>query len=165
MALYIRDDKVRELAAQIAERQGVTVTEAVRAALLEVQHRLERDRARRDAEARKVLLKLRAMREKPLREEVLYDESGNPLTSNFADYGVISMTELPSYELIPLETPTTNNPLGAKGIGESGAIGATPALQSAVVDALSHLGIRHLDIPASPQRVWAAIAEAQAGRS
>jgi carbon-monoxide dehydrogenase large subunit len=100
-----------------------------------------------------------------LLEEVLYDESGNPLTSNFADYGVISMTELPSYELIPLETPTTNNPLGAKGIGESGAIGATPALQSAVVDALSHLGIRHLDIPASPRRVWAAIAEARAGRS
>jgi hypothetical protein len=79
MALYIRDDKVRELAAQIAERQGVTVTEAVRAALLKVQHRLERDRARRDAEARKVLLKLRAMREKPLREEVLYDEFGQPM--------------------------------------------------------------------------------------
>jgi hypothetical protein len=79
MALYIRDDKVRELAVQIAERQGVTVTEAVRAALLEVQRRLERDRAQRDAEARKVILKLRAMREKPLREEVLYDEFGQPI--------------------------------------------------------------------------------------
>lgn len=90
-------------------------------------------------------------------EEIRYDEDGNPLTSNFADYGIISMTELPSYELIPLETPTPNNPLGAKGIGESGVIGATPALQSAICDALSHLGIRHIDIPITPQKVWAAI--------
>jgi hypothetical protein len=79
MALYIRDDKVRELAAQIAERQGVTVTEAVRAALLEAERRLDQNRAERDAEARKVILKLRAMREKPLREEVLYDEFGQPI--------------------------------------------------------------------------------------
>jgi carbon-monoxide dehydrogenase large subunit len=97
-----------------------------------------------------------------LLEEVRYDDDGNPLTSNFADYGIISMTELPSYELLPLETPTTNNPLGAKGIGESGAIGATPAMQSAVCDAVAHLGIRHIDIPTSPQRVWAAINGAEA---
>jgi ribonuclease VapC len=71
MALYILDDKVRELAAQIAERQGVSVTEAVRAALLEVSRRLERDRAQRDAEARNVILKLRAMGQGPVREEVL----------------------------------------------------------------------------------------------
>jgi carbon-monoxide dehydrogenase large subunit len=90
-------------------------------------------------------------------EEVRYDEDGNPLTSNFADYGIISTTELPSYELLPMETPTPNNPLGAKGIGESGAIGSTPALQSAVCDALGHFGIRHIDIPTSPQKVWAAI--------
>jgi carbon-monoxide dehydrogenase large subunit len=96
-----------------------------------------------------------------LLEEVRYDEDGNPLTSNFADYGIISMAELPSFELLPLETPTPNNPLGAKGIGESGAIGATPALQSAVSDALSHLGIRHVDIPASPQRIWSLIREAK----
>jgi carbon-monoxide dehydrogenase large subunit len=56
-----------------------------------------------------------------------------------------------------METPTPINPLGAKGIGESGTIGSTPAVQSAVVDALAHLGIRHLDMPATPQRVWAAI--------
>jgi aerobic carbon-monoxide dehydrogenase large subunit len=97
-----------------------------------------------------------------LLEEVRYDEDGNPLTSNFADYGIIATTELPSYELLPLETPTPNNPLGAKGIGESGAIGSTPALQSAIVDALSHLGVRHIDIPASPQKVWATIAAASA---
>jgi hypothetical protein len=78
MALYIRDDKVRELAAQLAERQGMTVTEAVRAALLEVQRRLEQDRAQRDAEAREVIRKLRAMRPAPVREEVLYDELGQP---------------------------------------------------------------------------------------
>ena len=97
-----------------------------------------------------------------LLEEIRYDAEGNPLTSNFADYAIISMAELPSYELIPLETPTPNNPLGAKGIGESGAIGSTPALQSAVCDALAHLGIRHIDIPATPEKVWAAIQAARA---
>jgi len=90
-------------------------------------------------------------------EEVAYDEEGNPQTTNFADYGIISMAELPSFDLVPLETPTPNNPLGVKGIGESGAVGATPAVANAVVDGLSHLGIRHLDVPLSPQRVWEAI--------
>jgi carbon-monoxide dehydrogenase large subunit len=95
-------------------------------------------------------------------EEVRYDDDGNPLTANLADYGMISATELPSFELVPLETPTPANPLGAKGIGESGTIGATPALQNAVVDALSHLGVRHIDIPLTPERVWRAIADAAA---
>jgi len=97
-----------------------------------------------------------------LTEEMAYDQDGNPVTSNFADYGFISAAELPSFTLVPLETPTPNNPLGAKGIGESGAIGSTPAVQSAVVDALSHLGVRHLDIPLTPEKVWRAIAEATA---
>ncbi len=97
-----------------------------------------------------------------LMEEVAYDEDGNPLTTNFADYAIISMAELPSFELVPMETPTPNNPLGAKGIGESGAIGGTPAVQSAVVDALSHLGVRHVDIPTTPEKVWSALAEATA---
>ena len=91
-------------------------------------------------------------------EEVHYDPDGNLLTSNFADYGVISTTELPSFEVHESVTPTPLNPLGAKGIGESGTVGSTPAVQNAVVDALSHLGIRHLDMPASPQKVWTAIA-------
>ena len=95
-----------------------------------------------------------------LLEELCYDEDGNPVTSNFADYSIISAAELPSFELEAMETPTPNNPLGAKGIGESGAIGSTPAVQSAVIDALSHLGVRHIDIPLSPQKVWSAIAEA-----
>ena len=97
-----------------------------------------------------------------LLEEFRYDEDGNPLTSNFADYGFISAAELPSFERIALETPTHMNVLGAKGIGESGTVGSTPAVQNAVVDALAHLGIRHLDMPATPERVWRAIASATA---
>jgi carbon-monoxide dehydrogenase large subunit len=94
-----------------------------------------------------------------LLEEVLYDEDGNPVTSNLADYAMITADVLPSFELIAMETPTPNNALGAKGIGESGTIGSTPAVQSAVVDALGHLGVRHVDMPATPQRVWDAIKE------
>jgi len=89
-----------------------------------------------------------------LLEEVRYDADGNPVTSNLADYAMISATELPSFELVSMATPTPVNALGAKGIGESGTIGSTPAVQSAVVDAVAHLGVRHIDMPASPQRVW-----------
>ena len=95
-----------------------------------------------------------------LTEEMLYDNDGNPLTSNLADYAMISTCELPSFELVPMETPTPLNELGAKGIGESGTIGATPAVQNAVVDALSHLGVRHVDMPATAERVWRAIRDA-----
>jgi aerobic carbon-monoxide dehydrogenase large subunit len=96
-----------------------------------------------------------------LLEEVRYDGEGNPITSNLADYAMISAAELPSVEVVHMETPTFVNPLGAKGIGESGTIGSTPAVQSAVVDALSHLGVRHVDMPATPERVWAAISAAR----
>jgi carbon-monoxide dehydrogenase large subunit len=96
-----------------------------------------------------------------LLEEVRYDSDGNPVTSNLADYAMISAAELPSFEVIHMETPTFVNPLGVKGIGESGTIGSTPAVQSAVVDALSHLGVRHIDMPATPERVWAAINSAR----
>ena len=95
-------------------------------------------------------------------EEFRYDEDGNPLTANLADYGMISAAELPSFELVALETPTPANPLGAKGIGESGTIGATPAVQNAVVDALSDRGVRHIDLPLTPERVWRAIESATA---
>jgi carbon-monoxide dehydrogenase large subunit len=95
-----------------------------------------------------------------LMEEFVYDEDGNPLTATFMDYGLVSAAELPMFERIPQETPTPRNPLGAKGIGESGTIGATPAVQNAVVDALAHLGVRHVDIPATPERVWQAISSA-----
>jgi aerobic carbon-monoxide dehydrogenase large subunit len=96
-----------------------------------------------------------------LLEEMVYDADGNPLTGTLADYAAITATELPSFELLDSETPTTINPLGVKGIGEAGTIGATPALQNAVVDAVSHLGVRHIDMPATPARVWAAIREAR----
>ncbi len=92
-----------------------------------------------------------------LYEEMIYDSDGNLQTTNFADYGFISMAELPSFELVPMETPSPNNPLGVKGIGESGAIGSTPAVQSAVLDGLSYLGIKHLDVPLTPEKIWSAI--------
>ena len=97
-------------------------------------------------------------------EEVRYDAEGNPLTSTFADYSFPSAAELPSFELADMATPTSYNPLGAKGIGEAGTIGATPAVQNAIVDALSHLGVRHIDMPAAPQRVWQAIRAAAGGQ-
>ncbi len=90
-------------------------------------------------------------------EEFAYDDDGNPVTANFMDYGIPSAAELPSFVRIAMETPTPHNPLGAKGIGESGTIGATPAVQNAVVDALSHLGVTHVEMPLLPERVWKAI--------
>lgn len=96
-----------------------------------------------------------------LMEEVRYDEDGNPITSNLADYAFISAAELPSVTVIHMETPTPNNLIGAKGIGESGTIGSTPALQSAVIDAVSHLGVRHIDMPTTAERVWSAIQQAR----
>lgn len=98
-----------------------------------------------------------------LYEEVLFRD-GSPVTSNFADYGVPSAAELPSFEVLSTETPTPYNPLGAKGIGEAATIGSTPAIQNAVIDALSHLGVRHIDMPCTPERVWTAIQDAAAGR-
>ena len=96
-----------------------------------------------------------------LYEWVQYDADGNPLTANLMDYAVPSAAELPSFETSNTETDSPRNPLGAKGIGESGTIGSTPAIQNAVVDALSHLGITHIDMPCSPQRVWRALQAAR----
>jgi carbon-monoxide dehydrogenase large subunit len=93
-------------------------------------------------------------------EEVIYDADGNPLTATFADYAVLSPTEVPSFELADMATPTTYNPLGAKGIGEAGTIGATPAVQNAVIDAVAHLGVLHIDMPTTPRRVWQALRSA-----
>jgi aerobic carbon-monoxide dehydrogenase large subunit len=96
-------------------------------------------------------------------EQFLYDEEGNPLTSTLAEYAIPSAAELPSFTTAHTETPSPLNGLGAKGIGESATVGSTPALQNAVVDALSHLGIRHIDMPCTPERVWRAIQAARAG--
>ena len=96
-----------------------------------------------------------------LLEVVAYDPDGNPITSNLADYGFISAAELPSFERIPMETPTPRNPLGAKGIGEAGTIGATPAVHNAVINAVSHLGVTHIDMPCTSLNVWTAIQAAR----
>lgn len=95
-----------------------------------------------------------------LLEAVWYDPDGNPITSNLADYGFISAAELPSFERVSMETPTTRNPLGAKGIGEAGTIGSTPAVHNAVIDAVSHLGVTHIDMPCTSINVWNALQQA-----
>jgi carbon-monoxide dehydrogenase large subunit len=92
-----------------------------------------------------------------LLEEFVYDADGNPKTGNLAEYAFISAVEAPQIELVAMATATPRNPLGAKGVGESGTIGSTPAVQSAVVDAVAHLGVRHIDMPTTPERVWQAI--------
>jgi carbon-monoxide dehydrogenase large subunit len=99
-----------------------------------------------------------------LYEEVQYDTDANPITANLMDYAVPSAAELPSYEVSNTVTPSPLNPLGAKGIGESATIGSTPAVHNAVVDALSHLGVRHVDMPCTPERVWRTLQEVGAGR-
>jgi aerobic carbon-monoxide dehydrogenase large subunit len=97
-------------------------------------------------------------------EEVVYDEDGNPLTANLASYGFPTARELPVFDTSNTETPTPINPLGAKGIGESATIGSTPAVQNAIVDALSPFGIRHVDMPLTPVRVWQALRDARSPR-
>ena len=82
-------------------------------------------------------------------------------TTNFADYPVISSAELPTFELVPMATPTWVNELGAKGVGESGTIGSIPSVYNAVIDAVSHLGVRHLEMPCTPEKVWSAIQDAR----
>jgi carbon-monoxide dehydrogenase large subunit len=96
-------------------------------------------------------------------EQIVYDDDGNPQTGNFMDYGFPSAAEFPSFEVHSTETPTPLNPLGAKGIGEASTIGSTPAVQNAIIDAVAHLGVRHIDLPCTSQRVWQAIVQAEAG--
>jgi carbon-monoxide dehydrogenase large subunit len=94
-----------------------------------------------------------------LYEQVRYDDDGNPITGTFMDYAVPSAAEFPSFEVHSTETPSPMNPLGAKGIGEA----STPAVQNAVIDAVAHLGVRHIDLPCTSETVWRAIAAAEAG--
>ncbi len=95
-----------------------------------------------------------------LYEEFVYDADGMPLTASLVDYAIPSIGEIPFIETLHTETPTPHNPLGAKGVGESGTIGSTPAVQNAVIDAVSYLGVRHIDMPCHPNRVWEAIRQA-----
>ena len=98
-----------------------------------------------------------------LYEELTYDSDGNPLNANLVTYGIPAATELPAIEVVGMETPTPINPLGVKGIGESGTIGATPAVHNAVIDALSPYGVRHIDMPVNGETVWRAIQAAGNG--
>ena len=89
-----------------------------------------------------------------LYEEFSYDENGQPTTATFIDYLMPGAPDLPSYKSGRINTPNPNNSLGAKGIGESGSVGTPPAVMNAVVDAVRHLGVTHIDMPATPQKIW-----------
>ena len=95
-----------------------------------------------------------------LYEEGMYDEEGNLQTANLLTYLVPSAAELPPFELERTESQSPTNPLGVKGVGETGTIAAAPAVINALLDALSHLGVKDIQIPATPERVWRAIEEA-----
>ncbi|MCP5027753.1 MAG: xanthine dehydrogenase family protein molybdopterin-binding subunit [Actinomycetia bacterium] len=90
-------------------------------------------------------------------EEMVYSPEGVPLTTTFADYGIPSAAEIPSFETHEMETPSPLNPLGVKGVGESGTVVATPAIHNAVIDALAPYGVEHIDLPLTPERVWRAV--------
>ncbi|WP_406080262.1 xanthine dehydrogenase family protein molybdopterin-binding subunit [Micromonospora sp. NBC_00858] len=95
-------------------------------------------------------------------EEVRFAADGTPLHGDLHRYAMVGAAELPSFETVVMQTPTPVNALGAKGLGESGAVGFPPAVQNAVVDAVRHLGVRHIDMPVTAERVWAAIEAAGA---
>ena len=97
-------------------------------------------------------------------EEMVYDAGAGPRTTNFGDYLIPSAAEFCDFETHRNTTPTPLNPLGAKGIGEAGTVGATPAVQSAVIDALTPFGVRHLDMPLTPEKVWRAMSTGGNGR-
>jgi aerobic carbon-monoxide dehydrogenase large subunit len=96
-----------------------------------------------------------------LYEEAVYDEEGNLVTGSMVNYLVPSAVELPNFELDRTESPSPTNPLGVKGVGETGTIAAAPAVIGAVLDAVSHLGVKDIQMPATPERVWRAIEEAK----
>jgi len=96
-----------------------------------------------------------------LYEEGVYDDDGNLLTTTMMTYLVPSAAELPSFETDRTESRSPTNPLGVKGVGETGTIAAAPAVINGVVDALSHLGVADVQLPATPERVWRAIEEAK----
>ena len=100
-----------------------------------------------------------------LYEQVAYDEHGQLITGTFVDYAMPTAAELPSFETDRTETPSPVNSLGVKGIGEAGTIAATPAVTAAVLDALSPLGVKWVDMPLTPMKVWKAIEEATGGAS
>ncbi|MFD1529537.1 xanthine dehydrogenase family protein molybdopterin-binding subunit [Pseudonocardia aurantiaca] len=95
-----------------------------------------------------------------LYEEAGYDAAGNPTTGTLADYRIPTAMDLPVFTLDQTVTPSPTNPMGVKGIGESGAIGSSPAVVNAVIDAVAHLGVTHLDMPVTPEKIWRAVSRA-----
>ena len=93
-------------------------------------------------------------------EQTVYDENGQLLTGEFMDYAIPRAHDIPEYILGSTVTPSPVNPLGVKGVGEAGTIGATPAIANAVMDALDPIGIKHLDLPFTPEKIWRAIQQA-----
>ena len=100
-----------------------------------------------------------------LYEEVVYDENGQLLSGSLMDYAVPKAAMMPWMELENTITPTPVNPLGVKGVGEAGTIGSTPAVVNAVIDALAPFGVKNIDMPLRPERVWRAIQEAKGGQA
>ena len=97
----------------------------------------------------------------PAGETMTYGYDGNLLTGNMVSYLVPSAAELPRWELHRTETPSPTNPMGVKGVGETGAIASPAAVMNAVVDALAEDGVTNIDMPATPERVWRALEEVQ----
>jgi carbon-monoxide dehydrogenase large subunit len=95
-----------------------------------------------------------------LYEGAVYDDSGELITGTMNDYAIPRARMVPTYELDRTVTPSPVNPMGAKGAGEAGTIASTPAVANAVIDALAHLGVRHLDMPLTPEKLWRAMAPA-----
>lgn len=100
-----------------------------------------------------------------LYEGAVYDDNGELLTGTLSDYAIPKAHMVPTYELERTVTPSPTNPMGVKGAGEAGTIASTPAVANAVVDAVSHLGIKHIDMPLTPERVWSSIRAANGGAS
>jgi len=94
-----------------------------------------------------------------LYEEIVIDPDGTPRSTSFLDYAMPTANEMPPVETDGTVTPTPNNALGVKGIGESGTIGAGPAVHNAVMDVLANLGVHHVDMPLTPEKVWRAARE------
>jgi carbon-monoxide dehydrogenase large subunit len=96
-------------------------------------------------------------------EDIAFDrESGQMVTGSFMDYAMPRADDMTYIDIVSNPVPTKSNPLGVKGAGEAGTVGALPAITNAIVDALSPLGVRHIEMPATPERIWRAIREAKA---
>ena len=94
----------------------------------------------------------------------VYDADGQLLTGSYMDYALPRAGDAPDFAIVDHPVPATTNPLGVKGCGEAGCAGALASVMNAIVDALSEYGIRHIDMPATPERVWSAIQEASSAR-